>query len=1321
MTKLHYNPKEFLTELFKYYTEFLETDFKENRPPSRKITFHNKDGLLTDINLSKYPKLIRHAIALLSSKFEKNPLTNVGKDDFVIKLPQHIIQGVKAIQNSSMVLDDSTSKRILEFLQRQQFQKKETILSEVRDRTKANGKSDITSFLAAYILSDFYEELYDLWKNKQVLEKQDFYLYFFDLRLDDISYPIFFIPVSIEHTNVGTFTFEFDPVLLINKKAIQHVTQHFAEQNQKEWKIDLPPRHIFLSNFELHTDFLQYLQGILNEICDFLQLKSLEVNNPIIAEGRNGRFGITNNCYLSLFDKSDEALLNDYEELLTLMSQSEDAKALQIFSKLSTDYLFENPAGFHKEIETEYDGQSVSEKLAYSSPIPLNREQLQALRAIDKPDCNLIIIEGPPGTGKSHTITSIIYNALLQKKSVLMVSDKKEALDVVEEKINDVLDKMKLDDFIQNPIVRLGKKDNTFAGIFKQINYDKIKIRSNTYKRHKEVVEKEIQGILGTLKKNIEDEVEICSSVAGKEITDLFTYDETFNRQWKHLVDQDEVEKIKRFPDLLLEMWEGARGLCKEYDQLAKHCKIALSDVVCTLSDLEDALLRLLNDIKAIRKRITDDYKSLLLAEEMTKDNLSFLEECLHEMEIIRRPVVGYLLSGNRLKSIERRFQETFFRSGVKSLKRSKDALAKEVQLYKFCEALNAQWVKLGVNFFSLLKEDVKAIAEEALKNAVSCLAALRNVSRKLPTTTKNCGIEVGNCRTLFSSCLQGQARDDILKLKDYLTTKIKLTEESRKVVRSSFVENRKALEKRLVFKMTNILDESVIDFRENYKNDAEELRKIIRARKQIPREYLRKLVEAFPCIIVNIRELGEFIPLESNIFDIVIIDEASQVSIAQAFPAILRAKKAVVLGDPKQYSNVKSHNASIAVNNFLFNRVKDAFRKSISTLSEDEQQKIKDKVLNFDIKNSILDFLRNITNYQCSLKKHFRGYIELIGFSNETFYENSLQVMKIRGKSLREVIQFHYVAPDSLREKYKNTNEREADYIMQELQRLKKSGFTGTVGVITPFTNQQKLISNKVFSLEDWQFYRDKFNLKVMTFDSCQGDEKDIIYYSMVERPAEDILKYIFPIKLSNPEDEEEGSLKAQRLNVGLSRAREGVRFVLSKEPEHIRGEIGKAIQFFKRNLDTPDNQEMKEKMDSRSDMEPTVFQYMIQTPFYLENKERCEIIPQFNIGRYIKQLNPLAEIPNYRTDFLFIYQGDGSKTSMAILEYDGFEHHFKDTGFINETNFERFYVEEDVERRKTIESYGYEFIRLNKFVMRDEPVAFLNTELERIFKKKL
>jgi len=344
---------------------------------------------------------------------------------------------------------------------------------------------------------------------------------------------------------------------------------------------------------------------------------------------------------------------------------------------------------------------------------------------------------------------------------------------------------------------------------------------------------------------------------------------------------------------------------------------------------------------------------------------------------------------------------------------------------------------------------------------------------------------------------------------------------------------------------------------------------------------------------------------------------------------------------------------------------------------------------------------------------------MEIIGYSNKNFYGNTLEVMKIRGKSIDNVIKIIKVNPGEKKEIYKNVNQAEAECILDELRGLRDSGFKGTVGVITPFTNQQRLISNIIYNSGDWREFEDSFKLKIMTFDSCQGDEKDIIYYSMVERADEELLKYIFPVDLSKINFEEDGNLKAQRLNVGLSRAKESVRFVVSKDIDNFKGEIGNALKQFAKYLSEPDNFGVIAKTDPKSPMEKVVYNYIVQTRFYQNNKDRLEIIPQFDVGRYIKQLDPYAKIPNYRTDFLLILK-DGEREKFIIVEYDGFEYHFTDSyGYIDELNYEKFYIESDIERQKTIELYGYKFIRVNKFNLGNNPVERLNSRLEKVVKK--
>ena len=131
--------------------------------------------------------------------------------------------------------------------------------------------------------------------------------------------------------------------------------------------------------------------------------------------------------------------------------------------------------------------------------------------------------------------------------------------------------------------------------------------------------------------------------------------------------------------------------------------------------------------------------------------------------------------------------------------------------------------------------------------------------------------------------------------------------------------------------------------------------------------------------MIASLRDYAEFIPLEKDMFDLVIIDEASQVSIAQAFPALIRAEKMVVLGDTNQFGNVKTTNASKQLNVAKFYNVVKEFASGHQNMDGAVNVKLK----GFNIKTSILEFANNITNFKIMLVKHFRSYAELISFSS--------------------------------------------------------------------------------------------------------------------------------------------------------------------------------------------------------------------------------------------------------------------------------------------------------------------------------------------------
>ena len=510
---------------------------------------------------------------------------------------------------------------------------------------------------------------------------------------------------------------------------------------------------------------------------------------------------------------------------------------------------------------------------------------------------------------------------------------------------------------------------------------------------------------------------------------------------------------------------------------------------------------------------------------------------------------------------------------------------------------------------------------------------------------------------------------------------------------------------------MAHLMDERVIAFAEKSAT-AKTLKTIIRSKKRFPKEEFKYLKEAFPCIIAGIRDYAEYIPLEEAMFDLVIIDEASQVSIAQALPAILRSKKVVVFGDKKQFSNIKSAQARSEVNRQYLHKIKTNYNSNHNPTSSELE-----RLLKFDIKTSILDFFEYVGNYNIMLRKHFRGYRELISYSSKHFYQNYLQAIKIRGKKIDEVLGFVNVEHDGKKELVDNTNIPEIEAILSYLESVVSEQGPPSIGIITPHTNQHKMLINYATKHEKYEEFVKCLKLKIMTFDTCQGEERDIILYSMVASHTSDKLNYVFIKDLSSIDIDEESKIKAQRLNVGFSRAKEAMIFFVSKPISDFSGSISEALVHYQRTLEKCKSLPLAEDTDRSSPMENKVLEWIQETLFFKENSNSIELKAQFEIGEYLKQLDPTYSHPNYVCDFLFLFADKNKVIHKIVIEYDGFKHFDKNEN-VNMYNYSQYYSGDDVYREKILVGYGYKFLRINRFNSGKDPIATLNQRLNNLVK---
>ena len=267
---------------------------------------------------------------------------------------------------------------------------------------------------------------------------------------------------------------------------------------------------------------------------------------------------------------------------------------------------------------------------------------------------------------------------------------------------------------------------------------------------------------------------------------------------------------------------------------------------------------------------------------------------------------------------------------------------------------------------------------------------------------------------------------------------------------------------------------------------------------------------------------------------------------------------------------------------------------------------------------------------------------------------------------------------------------------------------------MITPFREQVTLISKIVLEQPNARDYFDVLRLKIMTFDTCQGEEREVIIYSMVATQSHDAVNYVLPVHLKDAEERVEEALKLQRLNVGLSRAQECIHFVLSKPIEQFSGSARMALQHFKKISDDKSKAEPDET-DPSSPMEAHLLGWLNSDIIRPVQSRRYRATTAVSDRRLPEQPDPLYRHPAYRVDFLLTFR-HGERVINVVIEYDGFKEHFTKRDQVDEANWPFYYRAEDIERQMTLESYGYKFLRVNRFNLGKEPVSTLSGRLYQL-----
>ncbi len=376
------------------------------------------------------------------------------------------------------------------------------------------------------------------------------------------------------------------------------------------------------------------------------------------------------------------------------------------------------------------------------------------------------------------------------------------------------------------------------------------------------------------------------------------------------------------------------------------------------------------------------------------------------------------------------------------------------------------------------------------------------------------------------------------------------------------------------------------------------------------------------PCMLMSPLSIAQYLPAGQKLFDLVIFDEASQITPWDAVGSIARGKQVVIAGDPRQ----------MPPTNFF---QRGAVQNELDSDTETDLE-------------SILDECRAVGIPQQSLTWHYRSKNEsLIAFSNHRYYDSKLITFPAPITE-DSAVSWEYV-PGLYAKGAGRNNQAEAEAIVAHVVELLKTNRTEdtpkSLGIITLNTQQQELIEDLLDKTrrdhpEIEPYFVDDLAepVVVKNLETVQGDERDIILLSIAYGPTEPKAQTMS--MNFGPLNRDGGE---RRLNVAITRAREKMRVFSSFPPSMIdlNRTGSRAIRDLKHFLEFAE----KGPQSIGAAAQGSVSYYNSPLEESLANRLRgkgWEVIPQIGVSRFRIDLGIVH--PDHPGDYLAGVECDGA-----------------------------------------------------------------------------